>query len=158
MRAARRSTTRSVIMPGTADSGSLEFEKVSLDDARKALDETGPAAYAVRKQPENWDDKRTPAVSEAMRDATAQWLAELPEAVRPRQLALRYARLANRLCDAWKDPAKCERLLDDLMTDRRGGRKGFPLQVASELATLRDYYFRLHHAGKSAWEHVEMGR
>ena len=33
-------------MPGNADSGSLEFEKVSLTDARKALEETGPAAYA----------------------------------------------------------------------------------------------------------------
>ena len=145
-------------MSGTGDSGSLEFEKVSLDDARKALDETGPAAYAVQKQPEKWEDKRTPALSESLGDATAAWLAELPEAVRPRQLALRYARLANRLCDVWKDPAKCERLLDELMTDRRGGRKGFPLQVASELATLRDYYFKLHHAGKSAWEHVEQGR
>lgn len=145
-------------MPGTADSDSFEFEKVSLADARKALDETGPAAYAVKKQPENWEDRRTPAVTETLRDTTAEWLAELPEAVRPRQLALRYARLANRLCDLWKDAAKCERLLDELMTDRRGGRKGFPLQVASELATLRDYYFRLHHAGKSAWEHVEQGR
>ena len=36
--------------------------------------------------------------------------------------------------------------------------RGFPLQVANELATLRDHYFRLHHHGKSAWEHVEMGR
>jgi hypothetical protein len=145
-------------MAGTGDSGSLEFEKVSLADARKALDETGPAAYAVQKQPEKWEDKRTPALSEPLGDATAAWLTELPEAVRPRQLALRYARLANRLCDVWKDAAKCERLLDDLMTDQRGGRKGFPLQVASELATLRDYYFKLHHAGKSAWEHVEQGR
>ncbi len=145
-------------MPGTADSDSFEFEKVSLADARKALDETGPAAYAVKKQPENWEDRRTPAVTETLRDTTAEWLAELPEAVRPRQLALRYARLANRLCDLWKDAAKCARLLDELMTDRRGGRKGFPLQVASELATLRVFYFRLHHAGKSAWEHVEQGR
>ena len=72
--------------------------------------------------------------------------------------ALRYARLANRLAKAWKEPQKCERLLDDLMMNRRGGRKGFPLQVANELASLRDYYFKLHHHGKSAWEHVEMGR
>jgi hypothetical protein len=156
----RRTTIdeRSAIMPGPGDSGSLEFEKVSLDDARKALDETGPAAYAVQKKPENWEEKRTPTSTEPLNDETAAWLAELPEAVRPRQLALRYARLANRLCKVWREPLKCERLLDDLMTDRRGGRKGFPLQVASELATLRDHYFRLNHAGKSAWEHVEMGR
>ena len=83
---------------------------------------------------------------------------ELPASVRPRQLALRYARLANRLAEIWSDPVKCERLLDDLMTDRRGGRKGFPLAIASELATLRDHYFRQHHDGKSPWEYVETGR
>jgi hypothetical protein len=145
-------------MPGPGDSGSLEFEKVSLTDARKALEETGPAAYATARKPENWDEKRTATATEPLNDQTTLWMTELPDSVRPRQLALRYARLANRLCKLWSEPQKCERLLDDLMIDRRGGRKGFPLQIANELATLRDHYFRLHHDGKSAWEHVEMGR
>lgn len=145
-------------MSGKADPGSLEFEKVSFTDARKALEETGPAAYAAPKKAENWEEKRAAQAAEPLSDEASAWLAELPESVRPRQLALRYARLANRLCKTWKEPLKCERLLDDLMMDRRGGRKGFPLQVANELATLRDYYFKLHHHGRSAWEHVEMGR
>lgn len=145
-------------MSGKADPGSLDFEKVSFTDARKALEETGPAAYATPKKVENWEEKRTATASEPLSDEANAWMAELPEAVRPRQLALRYARLANRLCQAWPTPPKCEKLLDELMMDRRGGRKGFPLPVANELATLRDYYFRLHHHGKSAWEHVEMGR
>jgi hypothetical protein len=145
-------------MPGNPDSGSLEFEKVSLNDARKALEETGPAAYATPKQKENWEEKRTEAPTETISDETTAWMAELPEAVRPRQLALRYARLANRLCKAWAEPAKCDRLLDDLMIDRRGTRKGFPLPVANELANLRDYFYKLHHNGKAAWEHVEFGR
>ena len=145
-------------MPGHSDPGSLEFEKVSFNDARKALEETGPAAYASPRKVENWEEKRSQAVPETLNDEATVWMADMPESVRPRQLALRYARLANRLCKVWTEPLKCERLLDDLMMDRRGGRKGFPLQVANELATLRDYYFRLHHHGKSAWEHVEMGR
>jgi hypothetical protein len=145
-------------MPANGDPGSLEFEKVSFTDARKALEETGPAAYAAPKKAENWEEKRTQSVPEPLSDEASAWMAELPESIRPRQLALRYARLANRLCKAWQEPVKCERLLDDLMMDRRGGRKGFPLQVANELATLRDYFFKLHHQGKSAWEHVEMGR
>ena len=145
-------------MPGNRDTGSLEFEKVSLTDARKALEETGPAAYATPKKSENWESKRSAAPSEPLSDEASAWLNELPAAVQPRQLALRYARLANKICKLWKEPLKCERLLDDLMMDRRGGRKGFPLQVANELATLRDHYFRLHHQGKSAWEHVEFGR
>ena len=145
-------------MPGVSDPGALEFEKVSFTDARKALEETGPAAYAVPKKVEDWEAKRSQTAAEPLSDATTAWIAEMPEAVQPRQLALRYARLANKLCKVWTDPLKCEPLLDDLMMDRRGGRKGFPLQVADELATLRDYYFKLHHHGKSAWEHVEMGR
>ena len=145
-------------MPGNGDPGALEFEKVSFTDARKALEETGPAAYAAPKKVENWEEKRSQSGIEPLSDEASAWMAELPESVRPNQLSLRYARLANRLCKAWPDRVKCERLLDDLMMDRRGGRKGFPLQVANELATLRDYYFKLHHHGRSAWEHVEMGR
>jgi hypothetical protein len=138
------------------DPGALEFEKVSLDDARKALDET-TGVYAKRKV-EDWAAKRTATPSEPLSDAAAAWIAELPPSVQPRQLALRYARLANRLCETWTTPARCERLLDDLMIDRRGGRRGFPLALANELAALREYYFRMHHTSGSAWEHVEMGR
>lgn len=145
-------------MPGPGDSDSLEFEKVSLSDARKALEETGPAAYAAPKKPENWEEKRSASLDEPLSDATSAWMAELPDAVRPRQLALRYARLANRIAELWEDPARCGRLLDELMTDRRGGRKGFPLAIASELATLHEHYYRLHHGGKSPWEFVEAGR
>jgi hypothetical protein len=145
-------------MPGPGDSDSLEFEKVSFSDARKALEQTGPAAYAVTRKSENWEEKRTATPDEALSDEANAWIAELPEAVRPRQLATRYARLANRIAELWKDPVKCERFLDDLMTDRRGGRKGFPLAIASELATLHEHYYRLHHGGKSPWEFVEVGR
>jgi hypothetical protein len=142
-------------MSTSKDSGALEFEKVSLDDARKALDET-TGVYAKRKT-EDWEAKRTATPSEPLSDAAAAWIAELPPSVQPRQLALRYARLANRLCEVWPTPARCEKLLDDLMMDRRGGRRGFPLAIANELAALRDHYFRLHHTG-SAWDYVEMGR
>lgn len=145
-------------MPGPADSGSLEFEKVSLTDARKALDESGPGIHAVARKPENWEEKRTAAASEALSDEATAWMLELPASVCPRQLAARYARIVNRLARDWSDPVRCERLLDDLMTDHRGGRKGFALAIASELATLRDHYFRQHHGGKSPWEYVEVGR
>ena len=86
------------------DPGSLEFEKVSLNDARKALEETGPAAYAAPRKAENWEEKRTQTASEPLSDEASAWMAEMPDSVRPRQLALRYARLANRLCKVWREP------------------------------------------------------
>ena len=30
--------------------------------------------------------------------------------------------------------------MDELLVDERGGRAGFPMSIASELATLKDYY------------------
>ena len=85
-------------MPGHNDPGSLEFEKVSFTDARKALEETGPAAYAAPKKVENWTEKRAQSAPEALTDEASAWMADMPASVQPRQLALRYARLANRLC------------------------------------------------------------
>jgi len=52
----------------------------------------------------------------------------------------------------------CEGYLDSLLEDKRGGRKGVPLSVAQELASIRDHYFRLHHKSHTAWDHVESGR
>ena len=145
--------------PSDNDTGALEFEKVSIADARKAIEDGGPAGHAsAPSRTESWDAKRHASPDEALSADAAAWLAELPAGIRPSQLALRYARVANRICETWKAPLHCLRLLDQLMTDERGGRRGFPLQVATELATLRDYYYRLHHRGKEAWEHVEMGR
>ena len=53
-------------MPGVSDPGALEFEKVSFTDARKALEETGPAAYAVPKKVEDWEAKRSQTAAEPL--------------------------------------------------------------------------------------------
>jgi hypothetical protein len=33
-----------------------------------------------------------------------------------------------------------DRYFEDLLTDRRGGRQGFPFSIAQEIASLSDYY------------------
>ena len=75
---------------------------------------------------------------------TKGWLASLPPRVRPTCLATQYARIANRLCAAWDDPPECREILDDLLIDRRGGRKGFPKPVVRELQVLSIYYCIVH--------------
>ena len=84
-------------------------------------------------------------------DATVAWIAQLPEHLRPVELARDFPRIANRLCETWRRPSACERYFDDLLVDRRGGRKGFPLKIASELTELRAHYARLYPAGHGAW-------
>ena len=136
--------------PGNPDA--FEFEKVDLNDARKVLDDS--LIPAVTKTATNWDGKRTPSAAESLRTATIQWILKLPPHIQPRHLHVKYPRVANRIAALWSAETGCESYLDDLLTDKRGGRKGFPLNVATEVASIRDYYFRLHHKG-TAWEHVE---
>ena len=134
--------------------GTFEFEKVSVSDARKALDEQVIPSGAARKPAANWETKRKPAAGESLRTATIQWMLKLPPHIQPRHLQVKYPRVANRIAALWSDEGGCESYLDDLLTDKRGGRKGFPLNVAQEVASIRNYYNRLHHKG-TAWEHVE---
>jgi hypothetical protein len=75
---------------------------------------------------------------------TRQWLQELPSPVRPRALALQYARIANLLCAAWDHPQECRRYLNELLIDRRGGRRGFPKPVAREIRLLSEYYCQIN--------------
>ena len=141
-------------MPEPGNPDSFEFEKVSLDDARKMLDEqVKPLGNAPKAT--DWESKRAPAVAETLRTTTIQWILKLPPHIQPRFLQVRYPRVANRLAALWDDVTACEGFMDDLLTDKRGGRKGFPLNVATEIASLRDYHFRLHHKGMVAWDHVE---
>lgn len=132
----------------------LEFAHVSVAEARLALDgasvkpgESGaPAA------------NRTNASAEPLLGVTQAWIATLPPDVRPVLLAAQFPRIANRLRFLWKQVARCEAYLDDLLVDRRGTRKGFPLAITEELSALREHYAVLHPGKASRWDYVETGR
>ncbi len=148
-------------MAGPTKPDSFEFEKVSLDDARQVLnDAVKPAVYVKRASADGVERRKGAAsgVAETLRTATLQWILKLPPHVQPRHLQVRYPRIANRLAAEWDHIAVCETYFESLLTDKRGGRKGFPLAVAQEIAVLRDYYFRLHHKNLTPWDHVEAGR
>lgn len=69
-------------------------------------------------------------------DALA-WLRRLPPGRQPLRLAKRFPRLVNRIAWCWADAALADQVFDDLLTDRRGGRQGFPVDVVQELRRLR---------------------
>jgi hypothetical protein len=85
-----------------------------------------------RRPPDPAEDRLSSAASE--------WLAALPQPVRPVALAARFPRIANRICALWRRPVRLDAYFDDLLIDRRGDRQGFPLAVAKELNALKDYY------------------
>ena len=75
---------------------------------------------------------------------TFKWVAKLPQSVQPLALWRQYPRIANMMAGMWQDPKSCRAYLHDLLTDRRGTRKGFPTDIVQELIRLRVHYEHLH--------------
>ena len=71
--------------------------------------------------------------------ATTKWVAALPAEVQPLALLQKIPRIANTLARLWRDPIELQLYFDDLLVDRRGGRRGFPPEIHSELIILREY-------------------
>ena len=69
--------------------------------------------------------------------ATQRWANSLPEPLRPHELVNAYPRIANRLAIAWTDSRAAIEVLDDVLIDRRGGRRGLPPSVLAEVLRLR---------------------
>ena len=129
----------------------FEFEKVSVDDARRALDvRTFPPGRPT------WVRARMllPVAPVALDDAALGWLAGMPEALAPRELARRFPCIANELSALWKRPSRCELYLRDLMLDGRAGRERFPVEVMRELSALSGFYAELYPARPADWGKV----
>ncbi len=87
----------------------------------------------VLREPERPQDQML------MKHAVA-WADRLPGKLRPTHLLESYPRVANRLALCWNDARLTNHLFEELLTDQRGGRKGFPAPVREELVRLRIDY------------------
>jgi hypothetical protein len=97
--------------------------------------------------------RRRPQPPEVLAGDTIKWLASLPPDVRPSALPTRFVRIANAISRTWSDHRRCLEYLEDLLIDRRGGRQGFPFEVALEIAGLKDYYeTTIHPSAQTAWD------
>lgn len=76
---------------------------------------------------------------ESLTGTARVWLRRLPASCRPLKLCTRYPRVANRVAWSWPDPVLTESVLEDLLVDQRGGRRGFPRPIALELRRLREF-------------------
>ncbi|HTS21171.1 MAG TPA: hypothetical protein VMN79_05100 [Casimicrobiaceae bacterium] len=91
-----------------------------------------------------WLQKRRATPYDQLLASTAAWSSSLPVAARPAQVCARYPRIANALASGWRDVDATLEYFDQLLTDRRGGRKGFPASVLEELHLLKTFYESLH--------------
>jgi hypothetical protein len=97
--------------------------------------------------------RRRPQPPEALHGDTIKWLASLPADVRPTLLPIQFVRIANALARVWPAPRACLNYLEDLLIDRRGGRHGFPFDVALEIARLKDHYETVvHPTSQTVWD------
>ena len=100
------------------------------------LTESGNRAsgdYSKTRSASSTQDLELSAAAQAL-------LASIDESTRPTELAAAFPRIVNRMASLWKAPRQMDRYFDDLLTDTRGGRQGFPLGILMELTTLKDYY------------------
>jgi hypothetical protein len=128
--------------PAPKPLGAIDFEETDFEAARAALEEPPAGIKALsRPGPSDWLKRRRAAEARdrLLTPATETWLDRLPRDVRPIDLPRAYPRIANQIADAWNDAASCMVMLESLMVDRRGDRRGFPSRVALELAALRDH-------------------
>jgi hypothetical protein len=127
--------------PSPLDIGALEFEVTDFSEARLALEEPpeGLQAASALRGAGRWDHKRRPKLptDRALVGRTLDWILALPEAARPKKLADSNPRIANALAECWHDPARADAYLNDLLIDRRGGRRGLPTDVKDELQMLQ---------------------
>ena len=129
---------------------SLESETVAVADVQQQR-----ASERERADNRAWVARRAPERRAVLLDTTTLWMAELPQAIRPVNLARKFPRIANSIAELWRRVARCEEYLDTLVVDLRGDRTGFPSEVAQELTALRSYFAELHPRNRSAWDLVE---
>jgi|SRR5215467_2679462 len=109
--------------------------------------------YSQKRSASGKDDRELNAAGKAL-------LASIEESARPMELARVFPRIVNRMAALWKSKQEMDRYFEDLLTDTRGSRQGFPLGVLMELTTLKDYYQSKVFSSTSSdvWDAVERAR
>ena len=117
----------------------IDFEITDFDSARQVLDDLPPGiGRAQSLEPGFWEGQRrkpTPT-DRALTGAAMDWVIGLPAHLRPHTTCEQFPRVVNALAGAWTDTGYSVQVLDHMINDYRGGRRGFPATVQQELAAL----------------------
>jgi len=119
--------------------GSIDFELTGFDDARHVLNDLPPGvAEAKHSQPGYWEQQRRKPVptDRALSGQAMDWVIGLPPALRPHAAAEQFPRVINAIAASWVHPAYSLQVLEHMINDYRGGRRGFPVSIQRELAAL----------------------
>lgn len=120
--------------------GSIDFEMTDFDMARRALDELPAGVAAIQRlKGGNWEAmRRKPLPTDrALTGEAMDWVVGLPPALRPYSTCEQFPRVVNAIAASWNDLEFCLRVIDHMVNDYRGGRRGFPDVVQRELQALQ---------------------
>lgn len=119
--------------------GSIDFELTNFDEARHMLDDL-PAGLAESRQllSGSWEEQRRKplATDRALTGEAMDWVIGLPPTLRPHSTCEQFPRVANVIASSWVDSTYAVQVLDHLIKNYRGGRRGFPAAVKVELEAL----------------------
>lgn len=90
----------------------------------------------------DWSRVRKARPAEHLLPLTEKWFDAFPTDKAPCALASQYPRICNLIAVQWHDHRGAPELFEDLLTDRRGGRAGFPPAVRRDLLAVQEYWFR----------------
>jgi hypothetical protein len=116
-----------------------------------------PFARALPNRVEG-EEQRQPSspYDRSLNKSATSWLHELPQEVRPRACVIRFPRILNRLARYWDAPGMLDQIFNELLVDKRAGRKGFPPEILAEIRALYTHYRTLHPERESSdvWSSV----
>ena len=128
--------------PKPAFPGSIDFEITDFEHARQVLDDLPPGiGRAKAMEPGFWEQQRrkpTPT-DRALTGVAMDWVISLPAGLRPHATCEHFPRVINAVAGAWADTNYSVQVLDHMINDSRGGRRGFPAAVQQELGALLDH-------------------
>jgi len=92
---------------------------------------------------QDWTVRRKARPADFLFPTTARWIAALPREFQPTATAQVFPRILNAIAGLWSAPEELTSYFTELLVDKRGPRKGFPVRVLGELHALRAYYATL---------------
>ncbi len=84
---------------------------------------------------------------------TQKWFDTLPRSVQPYALCKLYPRIANLIAAMWADTEALKAYFDELLVDRRRGRRGFPVDVFNDLHLLRELQAACYPYAMGKWDY-----
>jgi hypothetical protein len=89
----------------------------------------------------DWTGVRKARPADHLLPLTEKWFDGFPPDRAPCALASQYPRVCNMIAVQWNDHRGAPELFEDLLTDRRGGRAGFPPAVRRDLHAVQEYWY-----------------